>query len=157
MLSILNEIDPCFVASAVYFVWDTKPDFPTWLDCNWLTHKFVQNLCSLINLAWIFSFLHVPIFFFFGSKISHFNTLKQVYWLAKARQNQASFIFLVEQATIDTQNLKLKVFHSMDLFSPWTGLCYNSNLDLTLIFRKKISLVVFYFVLFCFFFVGLQF
>ena len=29
MLSILNEIDPYFVASAMCFVWDTKSDFPT--------------------------------------------------------------------------------------------------------------------------------
>ena len=34
-----------------------------WLDCNWLTNKFVHNLCSLINLAWIFYFLHVTNFF----------------------------------------------------------------------------------------------
>ena len=35
MLSILNEIDPCFVASVVCFVWDTKPNFPIVYDPCW--------------------------------------------------------------------------------------------------------------------------
>ena len=116
-----------------------------WVDCKCLIHKFVQNLRSLINLAWIFSFLQVSKFFLL-LKISHFNTLKQVYWLTKASQGQVSFIFLVEWATIDTKNLKLKMlFTQWTYFYPWTGLCYSSNLNLTLIFRKTNSLLVFCF------------
>ena len=91
-----------------------------WVDCKWLTHKFDQNLRSLINLAWIFSFLRGTNLFL-SLKISHIYTLKQVYWLTKARQDQASYIFFAEQAVNDTWNLKLKVIRSMDLFSSLNG------------------------------------
>ena len=121
-----------------------------WVDCKWLTHKFVQNLRSLINLTWIFSSLHGTNFFL-TLKISHFNRLKQVYWLAKARQGQASFIFLVERPTIDTKNLKLKVIHSMDQFSPLNGFMLQFKFEPNTNFLENKILVVFcfLFLLYC--------
>ena len=95
----------------------------TWLQmtCPQICAKLMFFCKSSVNIffpSWNQPFFFFFLFSFLSLKISHFNTPKQDYWLANARQDQASFIFLVEGATIDTQNLKLKVNHSLDQFSP---------------------------------------
>ena len=58
MLSILNEIDPYFVASAVCFVWDTKPELPT----IGIRARFSYYVC--ITCDWVLEFKKIVIFVF---------------------------------------------------------------------------------------------